>query len=123
MVAALSVPGISGYSIAKLGNVQLNAITAVENPNVTAISLHPGIVLTAMHDDITSFRTFARDTPELAGAVGVWLATEQAKFLNGRYMSVNWAADELVARKDEIVKDNWLTINFTGKFGDAELVG
>lgn len=64
-----------------------------------------------------NFQRFALDTPELVGGVGVWLSTEQADFLKGRYVSANWNVEELVERKEEIVGDNKLVIALTGKFG------
>jgi hypothetical protein len=34
----------------------------------------------------SAFLQFTKDTFTLSGGVAVWLATEQAKFMNGRYM-------------------------------------
>ena len=56
---------------------------------------------------------------ELAAGVAVYLASPQAKFLSGRYMSANWDVDELEARKDEITERNLLKINLTGEFGSV----
>lgn len=63
------------------------------------------------------FRKFALDTPELVGGMAVWLTTSKAYFLNGRFVSVNWSVDELVARKKEIIEGNDLKIVVQGKFG------
>jgi hypothetical protein len=63
------------------------------------------------------FRKFALDTPELVGGTAVWLATKEAYFLNGRFMSVNWSVDELVARKEDIIKSNDLRMVLQGEFG------
>ena len=32
----------------------------------------------------------------------VWLASHEAAFLNGKFVWVNWDAEELIARKSEI---------------------
>ena len=56
-------------------------------------------------------------TAELAGAVAVYLTTERAKYLNGRYASVNWDIEELEARKDEIVSKGLLKEGLKGVFG------
>tara|TARA_R110002060_G_scaffold33056_4_gene43773 strand:+ start:315 stop:740 length:426 start_codon:yes stop_codon:yes gene_type:complete len=88
--AFMVFPGMSCYSLSKLASTQLQTFIAAENPNVTAISLHPGLVLTDMTMD--AFRPYAKDTPELVGGVGVWLATEKAAFLNGRYIESNVSA-------------------------------
>lgn len=52
------------------------------------------------------FKRFARDTPELVGGTSVWLATDSARFLSGRFISANWCMDELLVRKDELVAGN-----------------
>ena len=67
-----------------------------------------------------NLRPFAKDTFELAGGVAVWLATEQAAFLNGRYISSNWSVDELVARKEEIVSQEKLLVGIKGEFGEKQ---
>jgi hypothetical protein len=65
-------------------------------------------------------KPFAHDTFELTGGVGVWLATEQAAFLNGRYVSSNWSVDELMERKEEIVSQGKLLVGIKGEFGEAQ---
>ncbi|KAK9429600.1 hypothetical protein V1505DRAFT_373538 [Lipomyces doorenjongii] len=113
------IPGISAYSIAKLANLQLSTYISAENPNVTAVAFHPGIVMTDMMTE--SFEPFAKDTPALAGGVVVWLSTDAASFMDGRYMTTNWSVDELMTKKEEIVSKDLLKIKLSGDFGDAEL--
>lgn len=108
-------PGMSAYSLGKLINLQMTTYIAAENPNVTAMALHPGVVDTEMTVD--SFKRFALDTPELVAGVAVWLCTEKAKFLNGRYVNSNWSVDDLYKRKDEIQSGKLLQIDLTGTFG------
>jgi NAD(P)-dependent dehydrogenase (short-subunit alcohol dehydrogenase family) len=118
------IPGSSAYNITKLVDLQLASFAAAENPNLTAIAFHPGIVLTDMVDGAPFFKHFAKDTPQLAGAAVNWLASENAKFLTGRYITANWDVTEILARKDEIVEKNLLTIGLTGLTGQtAELRG
>jgi NAD(P)-dependent dehydrogenase (short-subunit alcohol dehydrogenase family) len=81
------VPGSSAYSITKLADLQIAAYAAAENPNLKVTAFHPGIVVTDMMTE--SFSHFAHDTPELAGAVINWLASEQAGFMSGRYTTAN----------------------------------
>ncbi|KAK4101131.1 NAD(P)-binding protein [Parathielavia hyrcaniae] len=111
-------PFMSGYSISKLAALQLMAQIATANPNVTTISLHPGLVETEMLQD--EFRHFNLDSPALIGGVAVWLSTDKAKFLTGRVMVSNWSVDDLVERKEEIEADNLLRIDFTGKLGKSQ---
>ncbi|KAG4441113.1 hypothetical protein IFR05_003403 [Cadophora sp. M221] len=116
--AAVSVfPGISSYSISKLIPIQLAAYIAAENPNVTAVALHPGTVKTDMTLD--SFVRFSLDTPELVGGIGVWIATEKAAFLTGKYVSSNWDVDALVERKEEITGGK-LSVALVGEFGQEQ---
>jgi len=113
--AILVLPGMSSYSLSKLVDIQIQAFVAVENPNVTAVALAPGIILTQM---VTEWLLpFAKDTPELAGGMGVWLATDKAAFLNGKYVEANWSVDDLTARKDEIVSEGKLSMVLKGDFG------
>lgn len=117
--AAISVqPGGSSYGISKLAMTHLSRFVAVENPNVVAISIAPGIVMTDMTMDV--FKPFAKDTPELVGGWTVWLATEKAKFLNGRFVNANWSVDELVERQEEIVKEDKLVTGLNVKLGEDQ---
>jgi NAD(P)-dependent dehydrogenase (short-subunit alcohol dehydrogenase family) len=113
--AVTVVPGMSSYGLSKLGMVHLQQFVAAEYSNVTAIAVSPGTVATDMV--IEAFKRFAKDTPELVGGTAVWLATDKAKFLNGRYIAANWSVDELVQRKDEIVGQNKLLTGLNVKLG------
>lgn len=108
-------PGHSAYGLGKMINLQMAAYVAAETPNVTSVSLHPGVVSTDMVVD--SFAKFALDTPELVGGTAVWLSTEKAKFMDGRYMNSNWNVDDLYERREEIHQGNLLQIDLRGTFG------
>jgi hypothetical protein len=69
-----------------------------------------------------SWKPYALDTPELAGAVSVWLSTPEARFLNGRYTTANWDVGELVKRREEIVERNLLTVKLGGEFSTGQYV-
>lgn len=47
----------------------------------------------------------------------MWLSTDQALFLNGRFVSANWPIDELMEWKGEILKSGDLKMVVQGKFG------
>ncbi|KAK0122129.1 hypothetical protein ONS95_010389 [Cadophora gregata] len=117
-VAVMAFPGMSSYSLSKLSAAQLQAFVALENPNVTTVAVAPGVVLTDMTLD--AFRPYAKDTPELVGGVAVWLSTEKAEFLNGKYVEANWSVDDLVSRKEEIVTQGKLSIKLGGDFGHEQ---
>lgn len=117
-LAWLVDPGNSAYSLGKLVNLQMAAYVAAEAPGVTSVSLHPGIIPTDMTQE--SFRRFALDTPELVGGVGVWLATDRARFMDGRVMNSNWHVDDLYERREEIVGGNLLRMDLQGTFGPEQ---
>ena len=64
-----------------------------------------------------AFKRFAIDTFELIGGTAVWLATDAASFLNGRFVSANWDVEDLMQRKDEILAGNDLKVVYQGRFG------
>ncbi|KAK4232722.1 hypothetical protein C8A03DRAFT_39676 [Achaetomium macrosporum] len=113
--AWLVYPFMSGYSISKLATLQLTTHLATAYPNITAISLHPGLIETDMMDD--AFKRFNLDSPHLVGGLTVWLSTEKAKFLSGKVIASNWSVDDLVERKEEIQKGKLLQMDLTGRFG------
>lgn len=119
--AALGIfPQVSAYSISKLATLQLGAYVAAENANITSITIHPGIIKTTMVPDTSPFSPFADDDASLSGGLAVWLATHDAKFLNGRYVNANWDVDDLIAKTEEIVSQNELVLGLKGKFGAAQ---
>lgn len=50
------------------------------------------------------------DTPELSGAVCVYLSTPEADYLRGRHLSANWDLMELQKCKDEILEKDLLKL-------------
>lgn len=55
---------------------------------------------------------------ELAGGVTLYLCSERAEYLNGRYFDSNWDIDEAEARREEIVARDLLKLTLRGEFGD-----
>jgi len=113
--AHMIIPTMSSYNLSKLAITQFTAYVSAENPNVNAVALHPGIFKTDM--TLEMFMRFANDKPELVGGVAVWLATEKAEFLKGKYIESYWSVDDLVARKEEIVAEGKLSLVLKGDFG------
>ncbi|KAH8694099.1 hypothetical protein BGW36DRAFT_361922 [Talaromyces proteolyticus] len=110
---------MSAYSFRKLINLQISPCVAAETPNVVSISLHPGVVDTEM--TIDSFERCALDTPEPVAGVGVWLCTEKARFLNGRFVNSNWDVDDLYERREEIQGGKFLQVDLMGPFVPSNL--
>ena len=85
---------------------------AVDIPKTTArfISVHPGSIGTAMGIKSGLDGVFRPTDPRLAGDFIAWAASEEARFLAGRFAWVNWDIADLVAAKDEIIsKDLYRT--------------
>jgi hypothetical protein len=58
--------------------------------------------------------TYQSNIAELPGSYVVWLCSQDADFLKGRFVYANWDIDELKARKEEIVRENLLTLTLRG---------
>lgn len=54
------------------------------------------------------------DDPLISGGFTVWLTTDAANHLAGRYVSANDDVDELTAKKEEIVKNDLYKLRVTG---------
>ena len=44
-------------------------------------------------------------TEKLPGDMSVWLASQEAEFLDGRYIWSQWDVDELISMKEKITAD------------------
>lgn len=66
------------------------------------------------------YKKFALDTPELVGGAGVWLATDEARFLSGRFVSANWSVEDLRRMKEQIEAGDDLKLVYQGKLGLEE---
>ncbi|KAF7157291.1 hypothetical protein CNMCM5623_001414 [Aspergillus felis] len=111
-------PNLNSYGISKLAVTQFTAFLNAEHPDITSVSLHPGMVLTDMGRSAPWLAPFMKDTAELCGGTAVWLASGDRHFLSGRYVAANWDVEELEARKEEIVQENLLTVRLNGSFGE-----
>ncbi|RAK94843.1 SDR family NAD(P)-dependent oxidoreductase [Aspergillus ibericus CBS 121593] len=105
---SLTTPGLSSYLMSKLSVAKFTEFIAAENPSVRAYSLSPGMVVTGL--TVEAFKPYSRDTPELTGAVTVYLAAKRPEYLNGRHLSVNWDLEELEGRKEEIALSDLLRV-------------
>ncbi|KAF2103964.1 NAD(P)-binding protein [Rhizodiscina lignyota] len=106
---------VARYSIAMgLSKLALNRFIeflAVEykNQGLMAYALHPGSVPTKMSSHApVNWGKFIADSPDLCGAMVVWLTKEKRPWLSGRYVAALWDTDELEAQKDEIVEQDKL---------------
>ncbi|KAF7550349.1 hypothetical protein G7Z17_g5777 [Cylindrodendrum hubeiense] len=101
--------GYSSYRASKLAAYKLFEYYHEENPSLTVIHFHPGLIGgTGLSGKISaSVEKFGLvyDDVALSGDFAVWAASEEAKFLNGRFVWAAWDVNELKAIKDEIAAD------------------
>jgi NAD(P)-dependent dehydrogenase (short-subunit alcohol dehydrogenase family) len=108
--AGFTIPGFSAYPISKYANLRQVEVLNVEYPQVRAFAVHPGLVQTQMQ--VEAFLKQTVDTPELTGGLSLYLATEKAEHLRGRYVSVNWDVDEMEEHAAEIREKGLLHTSF-----------
>jgi hypothetical protein len=57
---------------------------------------------------------FKMDTPQLPAHYAVWLASEEARFLRGKWTWSGWDVGELKAQKEAILNTPFLSLNIIG---------
>ncbi|KAF1996393.1 NAD(P)-binding protein [Amniculicola lignicola CBS 123094] len=103
--------GASSYQTTKLAVLRLTEFIAVDYPEILAIAVHPGGVMTNMAKAMPeAFHGLLVDTPELAADSMIWLVKERREWLQGRYVSVCWDVEELEGRREEIIKGDLLKV-------------
>ena len=50
------------------------------------------------------------ETPEISADTSVYLTSEKRDWLGGRYINVTWDMPELMAKKNQIVKEDKLKV-------------
>ena len=90
----------------------MNANTIPELPNLRVFTTMPGIVMTAMQQEV--FFPFAKDHADLTGMLALYLVQPRADFLKGSMVSVNWDVEELEASWNEIEGSRELTLALKG---------
>ncbi|KAL7806819.1 putative NADP(+)-dependent dehydrogenase [Trichoderma aethiopicum] len=98
-------PGMGAYVSSKMAAVKLLQCFAAENPQVRLHNVHPGFLDTAMSAQLskTTKLPFDYDDISLPADFLVWIASPEAKFLNGKLVFSAWDVDELKSREKEIV--------------------
>jgi NAD(P)-dependent dehydrogenase (short-subunit alcohol dehydrogenase family) len=105
------------YCVSKLAQLRLMEHLHEQHfrQGLRSFSIHPGAVASEMAEGAPDFFKDALvDSPELCGAFCVWLTKDVAEkeWLSGRLLSVNWDADELDSRKEEVVEKDLLKLAF-----------
>ena len=92
----------------------------ISESEMRIINFHPGAVYTpaAGRSGEVPKDMPIWDDPSLSAHMAVWLASEDAAFLHGRFIWANWNTEELVDMKDRILADpTVLKIGITGVDG------
>ncbi|KAG7129230.1 Short chain dehydrogenase citE like protein [Verticillium longisporum] len=96
----------SAYRASKMGGTKLFEYFHHENPNLFVLQIHPGLIGgTAMaakfeHKAVDLGLVF--DDISLPADFVVWATSDEAKFLDGKFVCVNWDVDELKAMRSKI---------------------
>ncbi|KAH3222882.1 hypothetical protein KXV77_007231 [Aspergillus fumigatus] len=110
-VGALWVaPGASAYQTGKFAVLRLTEFVMAEygSEGMLAYAIHPGGVPTELAMGIKALQGLLTDTAELAGNAMSWLTQERREWLGGRYVSVTWDMEELLQKREEIVREDKL---------------
>ncbi|KAM7213692.1 hypothetical protein V8F06_010950 [Rhypophila decipiens] len=101
-------PGMGAYVSSKMAAIKLLQAFGAENPTVRIHHVHPGFLDTAMSAQLakTTKLPFSFDDISLPADFLVWVASPEAKFLNGKVVFAAWDVEELKSREKEIVGSN-----------------
>lgn len=98
-------PALSSYIASKTALARVLELAAFDVPASTArfVSINPGAVKTAMYykSRLDGVADIPSTDPRLAAEFIVWAASEEAAFLNGRFVWVSWDVDEFVAKRGD----------------------
>ncbi|KAM0718806.1 hypothetical protein Q7P37_005877 [Cladosporium fusiforme] len=113
--AHLTTPTLSAYQPSKLAVLRFTEFIHSEHGNqgVTAISIHPGNILTEMATEgemPEELKFVFTETAELPADTVVWLAAQKREWLSGRYVNVTWDMPQLEAKRKAIVDGDRLRV-------------
>ena len=100
-------PGASAYQASKMALCRISEFIDMEHrqQGVISISIHPGGVKTELAMNLPeALHPHLTDSPELPADTIVWLCSERREWLSGRFVNVQWDMEELVTKKEEILK-------------------
>lgn len=109
--AQLLMPGASDYQTAKHAINRLCEFVQSDHgeDGIKCFAIHPGGVATELgHAMPEQMHEYLTDSPDLAASFIVWLSSGQADWAKGRYLSATWDVSELVALKDDILREDLL---------------
>ncbi|KAM0296999.1 hypothetical protein HYE67_005446 [Fusarium culmorum] len=102
--------GFSGYRASKLAAYKLFSWYANENSDKVVYQFDPGFIfdtgMTAPFEGLIKEKGLVGDDVELPSDFSVWLASDEANFLSGRFVECVWDVEDLKAAKEEL-KASW----------------
>jgi NAD(P)-dependent dehydrogenase (short-subunit alcohol dehydrogenase family) len=111
---ALSVrPGSGSYRSSKLAVLRWTESLQVEygEQGLLTFCVNPGAIKTKITEGAPEIvRNALPHQPDIAGDTIAWLASQRREWLGGRYVSCPWDMEELLDKKDEIVKEDKLKL-------------
>jgi len=116
---------MAAYSMSKAANIHYTTTLAAAYPDkLLAIAVNPGLNDTEILPQAIRASSLNMNSPALTGGTLVWLAADptRSQFLNGRALTAGWDVEELVARKDEIVSKNLLTMQLQATLGTEQFL-
>ncbi|KAI5456964.1 hypothetical protein BGZ63DRAFT_395179 [Mariannaea sp. PMI_226] len=110
------VPGSSSYHASKLAALKIFDYLQFENPDLTVMQFHPGVVETSMSQKSfdSGIPRPTMDTSTLPASFAVWCASPEARFLRGKFLWANWDVEELKAKAGDLEGSNLLTMGLLG---------
>ncbi|KAF2093258.1 NAD(P)-binding protein [Rhizodiscina lignyota] len=106
------IQNFSAYSSSKMAFARIVEFMQGENPELRVFNVQPGALKTDMQ--LKAPHIQADDHIDLPGGFCVWLTSSDADFLKGRFVWVNWDVDEMLKRKDDILKNDLLRLRLSG---------
>lgn len=114
--AHLNDAGLSSYQTSKLALLRFTEFVVSEygEKGVLAFCIHPGNIpgtdIFGPGGTPDSVKHLFTETTELPADTIVYLTQEKRDWLAGRYINCTWDMPELMAKKDEIVKEDKLKV-------------
>jgi NAD(P)-dependent dehydrogenase (short-subunit alcohol dehydrogenase family) len=115
------IPGYAAYRSSKIAAYKLFETFFYENPGFFGLHVHPGLIFgTASSGKFEESLKEAgyghlQDDISISGDFVVWSLSEQARFLNGRFVSATWDVEELKSKKTDLENDATLfTVGLLG---------
>lgn len=116
--------GSSAYVCSKIAQMKLlEYVAAEEAADLFVVSVHPGVLMTDMVKDWSlgaNLNESMLDDLSLPAHFLVWVVSEEARFLKGRYVCANWDVGELKGKAETIEGERILENGILGwPYGEA----